>query len=115
MVKVSQPLFYRNGVNSYALGWERFDSCCTRLNIHLRGALKASHNPLYIADLRLQPGTSLDFDKFGGPVVALTPDTSSTEPSIDFISSIVQSGGQGTRGMNWISSGKLSCPQFLRV
>ena len=30
----------------------------------------------YIADLKLQPATSLDFDKFGDPVVALTPDTS---------------------------------------
>jgi hypothetical protein len=34
----------------------------------------------------------------------LIPDTSGTEPGIDFMSSTVQSGGQRTRGMNQISS-----------
>lgn len=51
----------------------------------LRSTLKSSHNPLCIADSRLQPGTSLDFDKFGDPVVALTPDTGGTEPSVGFM------------------------------
>ena len=59
---------------------------------------------LSFADLRLQPGTSLGFDKFGDPVVALTPDTSGTEPSVGFMSSTMQSGGQRTRGMNRVSS-----------
>jgi hypothetical protein len=44
--------------------------------------------------------TSPDFDQFGDPVVALTPDTSGTEPSVDFISSTAQSGGQWTLGMS---------------
>lgn len=49
------------------------------------------------------------------PIIALTPATSGAEPSVDFMSSTVQFGGQRTLRMNRILSWKLSCPQFLRV
>jgi hypothetical protein len=67
MAKVSHPLFYRKGANSYALGWERFGSCYTGPNIHFMVGVEIITQPALYCRFGITTWNFTGFRQVWGP------------------------------------------------